>query len=446
MKKWIKFFFLSFFSNEQAKEGIRRGYTNAFLSLILALVYLCIGVIGADTLPFGAHYNNATEFKSMVRSAFIYPDGVNGVDAWIEDGKFTVAKNENFESALIVDTFRNEEDRQNYAKGEYQLVIDTRPADAFAEVEAYCVSLGEDKMEISYEDYLTLNEVARKNFEFKLRYTGEEFLLTEKTIAQFETFLEESDSARDSAKELLDKYKNEELTKKEYYKAVYELYFKTYYPSIADYESNSNVPLLRNYYFHELIGKGEKRFLMVFDDCMVGSFATDGGIEVFFYGFYSSIPNGQLIEGYFDLSNRINAVDNLVKRSFNGTTSLSTYIYIMNTIRLIPVIVLMVIVVTMLTHSILSLKGVETCKTFGSTIKVIGSFLWFSGIVTALLTIIIAFMVQRSLVTVVSVVVFFLTILVRAIFFIISEVKKRKKEMEEYNRENLENPDVAEGQ
>ena len=194
---------------------------------------------------------------------------------------------------------------------------------------------------------------------------------------------------------------------------------------ITTYESTSKVPLLRNYYFHEIIDGGENRFLMLFDDCLVGSFATDNNIEVFFYGFYNSVENGKLIEGYFDASTKINAVDNLIKKSYSATADLSAYVYVMNTIRIFPMIALMVIVVTMLTHSILALNGVKTCKTFGSTIKVIGSFLWFSGVVAAILTIITAFFVQRGLITVVTIISLFLALLVRAIFFIISEIKNK---------------------
>ena len=43
------------------------------------------------------------------------------------------------------------------------------PADTFAEIEAYCVSNDGKNTVISYEDYLTLSEVARLNFDFKIR-------------------------------------------------------------------------------------------------------------------------------------------------------------------------------------------------------------------------------------------------------------------------------------
>lgn len=435
MKKWIKFFFLSFFSNTQAKEGIKRGYTNVFISLMIALICICLGLIGADTLPFGAHYDNATPFKTLVRNALTCPDDTNGISVIIENDRLLASKNGNYEKALIVDTFNNEQDKQVYANDGYQLVIDTRSADALAVVDAYCVSTDEQKTVISYEDYLTLNDVAKRNFEFKLKYTGNELVLTDITVAEFKAYLDEK--GNENANALFEKFSRNEITKSEYDRGIYELYFETYYPSIIDYESNSKVPLLRNYYFHELIGKGENRFLMIFDDCLVGSFATDGNIEVFFYGFYNSVNDGTLINSNLDNASRIKAVDTFIKNSFKSTNELSAYIYLMNTVRLIPIIAVMVIVVTMLTSSILALKGVETCKTFGASMKVVGSFLWTAGIITAILSIIISFMVQRNLITVVTVVSFFITLLVRAVFFIVDEIKKRKLELENLSSEEL---------
>ncbi len=399
---------------------------------------MCIGVIGADVLPFSSQYNNATSFKSMVRTAFCEPDSVYGIDILFEDGKIKATRGGEFDNALIINTFNDQNQAINYSNDGYKLVVDTRPADSLAEVEAYCVSTDSDKTIVSYEEYLTLNQVARKNFEFKLKYTGEELKLDDNLVEDLKAYLDGvSNEVKSSANELLGKLQREEITKTQYDRGIYELYFSEYYPSISEYETTSKVPLLRNYYFHELIGKGEEKFLMVFDDCMVGSFETDGKIDVFFYGFYSCFSNGKLIEGNFPPEGQIRAVDDFIKNSFMETVDLSTYIYIMNTIRLVPIIALMVIVVAMLMHSILSLKGVETSKTFGSSLKIVGVYLWWTGLISAILTVIIAFMVERSLITVVSIVVFFITLLVRTAIFMIVEIKERKIQLEKLSAEEV---------
>lgn len=428
MKNWLKTFFLSFFSNKQAREGAKMGFTSVFLSLMICLVFICIGVIGADTLPFSSHYDNSTVFKSLLQKAFANPSEENGIAITIENGRLNATNSQG--NSVLVDTFSSEEDKVNYSLDGYELVVDTRPADCLAVFEAYCVSTVDENAIISYEEYLTLNDVAKLNFEFRLRYTSEELVLSESMISGFESYLNESEDTRVKANELKNKLNSQEITKNVYDREIYGLYFQSYYPSIEKYESNSKVPMLRNYYFHELIGKGKNKFLMTFDDSMVGSFVTNNGIEVFFYGFYNNLENGELIQSNFDETNRINAVDSFVKNSFLATVDLSVYIYIMNTIRLIPIIALMVVVVTMLAHSIMALYGVDTCSSFGQTIKVVGVMLWISGIVSAILSVIVAFFVQRNAIITVSIVAFFLTLLVRVAIFVICEIKIRKKEIE----------------
>ena len=433
MKNWLKIFFLSFFSNKHSKQAVKKGYVNPLLSLMLALVFVCIGVIWADVLPFGTHYGNATDFKNMVRSALTHVEGVNGINVLIENGELKATRNGgDFDKALLVDTFNNSQDAQVYAKKGYQLVIDTRSADSLAEVEAYCVSTDEQQTVITYAEYLTLNQVARKNFEFKLRYTGRELILDDSSVSAYKAFVETTNQQNANLViELEEKLSSGEILKSQFNREVYELYFASYYPSINAYESTSKVPLLRNYYFHEIIDKGADKFLMVFDDSMVGSFETDGGIEVFFYGFYNSIADGYLIEGYFAPSTKINAVDNLIKKSYRATVDLSVYIYIMNTIRLVPIITLMVIVVAMLNYSILSLQGVDACKNFGGAVKIVGSYAWCSGLISAVLTIITAFMVQKNLITIISIVAFFVTLLVRTIIFVVAKILENNKRLQD---------------
>ena len=71
MKKWFKFFGTSFFSHKAAKEAARRGYTNAFLGFVLALILLWCGFVGGDMLPFGAQYNSSADFKATVHAVLL---------------------------------------------------------------------------------------------------------------------------------------------------------------------------------------------------------------------------------------------------------------------------------------------------------------------------------------------------------------------------------------
>ena len=151
MKKWFQFFGLSFFSHKLAKEGKKRGYTNVFLGFILALLFLWAGFVGGDMLPFGTHYDHSPDFKATVRGVFANTDLTKRIDGEIENGVLKVRKpGGEFTQSLLVNTLESDADKESYGRNGYDLVIDTRPADTLAEVEAYCVSNDGKNTVISY--------------------------------------------------------------------------------------------------------------------------------------------------------------------------------------------------------------------------------------------------------------------------------------------------------
>lgn len=440
MKKWFKFFGLSFFSHKLSKEGAKRGYANVFLGFVLALIFLWAGFIGGDMLPFGTHYNNAPDFMATVHAVFANADTNKRIDAEIENGVLKVKKpGDEYAESLLVNTFERDADKQNYAVNGYDIVIDSRPADTLAEVEAYCISNDDKNTVISYEDYLTLSEVAKLNFDFKLRYTGNALVLSDESVESYRAYV---DGLRDEKKGITEKLENDLaenwITKAEYSRAIYELYFTNYYPPITAYESTSKVPLLRNYYQHQYISKGVKNYLFIFDDYMTGSFKTRSGIDVPFYGFYSDIENGALVADGATQAQANAAADNFIKNSFKGIWFLYAYSYAMNVISLVPFIVLMLMVATLLTYSILKLRGVESITSLGAMFKIVGSFVWFSGVISAAFTVIIAFFIERSMINALQFVLFFVVLVIRSIIFVMEESKLYIEQLQQQETEKTE--------
>ncbi len=441
MKKWFKFFCLSFFSHKWAKEGARRGYGNSFLGFILALMLLWASFIGAEMLPFSSHYNNSPDFGASAHSVFANPDVNLRIDAEIENGILKVKKHGgSYADALLVNTFENEADKQNYSVNGYHIIVDTRPADTLAEIEAYCVSNDGKGTVISYQDYLTLSDVARLNFDFKLRYTGNALELDDEQVEEYRAYVDGlSDENKLTTESFAKDLAEGKITKSEYDRAIYELYFENYYPEIKEYESSSKVPLLRNYYYHQYIKEGKNKYLFIFDDYMAGSFETESGIDVAFYGFYSNIENGELIVDGSTKAEANSLVDGFIKNSYKAILVLNVYAYAMNIFSLIPFIALMLLVATLLTYSILKLRGVESISSLGGMFKIVGSFSWGSGIVSSVLTVIAAFFVQRSLINALPLVLFFAVLVIRAIMFAIKEstlyIKQLEQEESEYTEE-----------
>lgn len=440
MKKWLNFFFLSFFSHKTAKEGTRRGYSNTFLAFVLALVFLWIGFFSADMMPFGTHYNNSPDFRATAYAVLANADADKRIDAVIENGSLKVRKQGGeFAEILLVNTFESEADRQCYSVNGYNIVVDSRPADTPAKIKAYCVSNDGKETVISYTDYLTLSEVARLNFDFKIEYTGEELALTDESVKEYRLYVEGlGGEKKERADDLSNDLSEGKITKDYYNRAIYELYFESYYPPITAYESSSKIPLLRNYYYHKYVSQGVDKYLMIFDDYMTGSFETKGGVDVSFYGFYSGIGDGRLIaEGATESEARTKA-DSFIQSSFKSIGFLTGYAHFMNVLTLTPFMALMLMVAALLTYSILKLRSVESITTIGAMLKIVGSFVWFAGAVSAVITVITAFFVKPSLLNTLPLVLFFVVLVIRSVVFAIQEIRLFAKQSEQREAEQTE--------
>lgn len=433
MKKWIKFFSLGFFSHKLSKESTKRGYGNFLLGLLLTLIFLWVSFVGGDMLPFAAHYKNSPDFVATVHSVLANSDINKRVEAKIENGILKLRKHGGeYAEAILINTLENDADKQNYSVNDYNVILDTRPADTLAEIEAYCVSNDGQNLIISYEEYLALSIVARLNFDFKLKYTGNSLELNDEIVESYREYVDGLSSENRTATEALenDLAKNK-ITKSEYNKAIYELYFTNYYPEITQYESESKVPLLRNYYYHQYIAQGVKNYLFVFDDYMAGSFETKQGIEISFYGFYSDFEDGNLISEGASQDEANKAVDSFIKKAYSAILPLSLYAYAMNVFAFIPFIALMPMVVTLLAYSIIKLRGVESISSLGAMFKIVGSFLWISSVITILLNVILAFFVPRNMLAVLPLVLFFIILLIRTIVFVVKEAKSYMKQLKQ---------------
>ena len=115
------------------------------------------------------------------------------------------------------------------------------------------------------------------------------------------------------------------------------------------------------------------------------------------------------------------SVDKFIKKSFMAGGVLNLYAHAMNVVTLIPFIALMPMVVTLLAYSILKLRGIDSITTLGGAFKIIGSYIWFSGLVAAVLTVIISLIVKPGALTVLPTVLFFVTLAIRAVIFTVNE-------------------------
>lgn len=397
MIKWLKFIGLSFFSDKISKQALKRGYLNLVLGIVFMLVFLFCGVLAADILPFPTHYNNSPDFKAFVRSAVTS----KALNLEVNSKKMTASS--------IVDTFSG---GGEYCSNGYNLVVDTRPADAFDDFEAYYLSNDGKEQKITVEEYKALSDAAKRNFDFKIRYTPNELILTSEVTAEHESFLLDIES--EGFAEL--QKKQTELSREEYQRQVYNLFIKEYY---TDFPSDQSAPLLRNYYQTYVKGGAEK-YLFIFDDSCVGAFETKGGMKVTFYGFYKNFADGT------NFSTAENA-DGFIKNSFGATAPLSVYVYLMNIIRLLPFIVLMPVITALISYCVLRLIKSDTVKTFGGCIRILGSYLLVGSLLSALITFVCGYFVPRSSLLIAAILTLFLILLIRTVIFLSLEFVTVKK-------------------
>lgn len=407
MKGWLKFFGLSFFSDKISKQAVKRGYLNVALGAVLALVFLFCGLLAADLLPFSTHYKNSSSFSAFVRKAVV-SDKLN---LQVNEGKLA--------AGCIADTFSDAADAAAYGLNGYNLVVDTRPADAFDDFEAYYLSNDGKEQKITLEEYATLSDVAKRNFDFKIRYTADELVLTDGLTAEHEAYLTGINS--EAFSEL--RKKQGELSRKEYQKQVYNLYVKAYYPDLSAYESTGSAPLLRNYYYHNYVNGGAEKYLFIFDDSCAGSFATDAGLKVAFYGFYKNFPDGATFS-------TVQEADGFIINAFRATASFSVYVYLMNMLRLLPFIALLPLLLAVIAYCVLRILKSTLCKGFGGSIKIIGSYLFAGSLLSAFITFICGYFIPRSSLTIAALLIFFLILFIRTAVFLIIEGVTAKKAAE----------------
>lgn len=424
MKKWFRFFALSFFSDIISKEGKTRGYTNVFLGLLITLVFIWSGFVGAEMLPFEARYVSSPDFSATVHALLANPDLSKRIGIEVVDGSLVIQGRGDNTSGPLVNTIERDSDRQTYSVNGYNVIVDPRPADTLAEVEVYCISNDGRDTVITYEEYLTLSEVARLNFDFRLRYTGAELVLNDDTVAQYASYLTTlGGSVSAEAERLAADLSDGKLAKAEYNRSIYQLYFTNYYPDITEYESSSAVPLLRNYYYHHYLKVGARKYLFIFDDYMAASFETAGGGEISFYGFFGELEDGALIPDGLDQTAAEAAADRFIMDAYAALAPMTAYAFAMNVFSLIPFIALMPMVVTLLAYSILRLGGIDSIGSLGGTFKIVGSYVWMSGAISCVLTLLLSFILQPGALSLMPLVLFFIALAARAMVFALNEAR-----------------------
>ena len=401
MKSWLKFISLSFFSDKIANEAPKRGYGNLFLAAVLAIVFMALGMMGATFLPFSSFYHRSSDFRATVEKLLVSDD--SRVSIAVADGVLS--------ADAFVDTVSNEADAAKYSAGGYDVVVDTRPSGLYDDFTAYCVS--NSGAEITYEEYLGLNDDMKTLYTFRIRYSGKELVLDGDAVAKYESYLDGV-----TEREITDAYKELKKTAGSgYASALYELYVKAYYPDLSAYETQGAAPKLRNFYFHNYFER--ETILFVFDDSIIGRFATDGGIPITFYGFFDDMPDGTV-------EPTAQGMEDFIVDSFASSVPLMIYANMSGFFSVVPFVILIVV---LLSVALMCMKRIirSDALTFGGAGKTVGAFTMIGGLLAGVITLLLGFALSSRYAIAVSCISFFAVLLVRLAVMIIADCVRRKR-------------------
>lgn len=404
-KRRLRFFGLSYFSDDIAGTAPEFGFGTLFLALLLSFVFFLCGYLAADTVPFAVHYENALQYKEFVNGAF--PDGVT-------------IKNNKASSERRVNTYTDDGDKAEYAKNGYELIIDTRPSDMLIQFEQIAVKGGNG---IDYESYLALTQSQKSEYKLETRYTDEELIitdeLTEKITAYFNgVSIEGSDGYNANASSAYTKLAadKDKYSQEEYGKELYYLYVQFYYTSVSSVLYGARAPVLRDYYYRNYIAANKSYYLFMFDEMCAGSFKTDGGLPVVFGGYFNKCADGTAED-----------VGVLIKQVFYDTVAYTFSSYFLSTLFQLPFLIFIPLILTLLLWCAGKIVKNGLNKTFSDCFKTVNGFIWVSALLTALITFVFGFFVAAKAMYYYMSLIFGLLILIRTVIFCVTSVIKNRR-------------------
>ena len=415
MAEWIKVFLLSFFNDRLAAKSAKYGFAPIFITIVLSFVFFMFGFMAADTVPFYAHYDNASQYKEFIHNAV-------SADVSIKDGLA--------ESDKRVNTFTNGADKEKYALNGYNLIIDTRASDTLIEFTQIAVA---ENVEISYEEYLGLSDKDKKSYRLEFRYTDKALELNGEKTEAYENYLKEiskegADGYNKEAAAEYKKIKEGDLTGDAYGKEIYFLYVKYYYTDFVSALMSAKAPVLCDYYYLNFILGDNEDYFYMFDDICAGSFKTDKGIPATFAGYYKGCAEGKL-----DANN----VDGFVKNVFGNSVGYSMSSYFTSAMQMAPGYILTPVIVGLILFLIVKATKKQFGQKFLDCYKIVNSFAWISALVTGLMTFVLSFFVFARQLYLFMPLIFALIIILRAAVFYFTRSAKERAELEEQQEDEI---------
>ena len=460
MLNWLKFTFGSFTSNKLAKEAITRKIWNVVFALLLTLIILTALFSTGINYSVSTHYSSASQFKDFAYSAFnVTSDeskaSVNLQINSIENGDYTIKAfyGTNPDNAVVIDTYENEEDKALYSKNEYNLIVDTRPANTtFVDFIIKVYDKDEKVVDVDKDGEITNNDYLQfLNFENRGDYSCVVETNVDVIINPRDEYNKYFDYIENTyIPELEEKYKNDknklesntatwnnikklDNESDEYFNKVYDYYVQ------VRYELSMAPTLLYHYQamFSETDKDGEyvkNKFLVLTESWAMVSFTNDKGISMVYDGYYSSMSKDfALYRTEADKALISNNIDILILSIYSSVNSLRTLVLGMQLFRYFPTIIIVLAVIALFLFCLGRIKRNLFEITYGGSFKVASSFLIGSATISGILTLIFAFIYSNQVAISIGMWSLLSAISIRSFVYAIVEIIRTKK-----NKGNVE--------
>ncbi len=412
-RSWLKYFFGSFIFNSLAKEGSTRSFGNSVLGFFLMLLFAFGGMTLSHNASFGSFYNSAPEFKEF---AYAFFNG-DGKDIKVDENKASCD--------LLINTYANQSDEKYIVNG-YQLVVDFRDiSKLYDDFTPYYVNGNGQR--ISYEQYQSLPN--KTDYSFRIEYSGK-LLNIGANQQQYKDYLAVVSDPQSAFynKEIAELYGNIKTSDSLYQEKIYELYIKAYYPDMSGLESYSVAPTVKGYYSSLLNGDKNKKYLFVYSDtCMASFYGKDANFA--FVGYYTEL-NGFVGDG------TQRSADEFLTKAFDGGTSLTAFVYLLNFIHSLTFILLEWIVLSALVFIVARLTHQDYGKHLFAGFTIVGSSFFFTGVITFILSFAFNFMLEISVAYTAILTTLYVLPALRIAYLLIAEGIKTAKTKKAENRKN----------
>lgn len=427
MISWLKFYFLGFFNDNYGKEAATRSLLNTFLSLVLTLFLMCGGMSAGYAASFGTHFAKAEEFRGFLYSAFATADDATRVNLKMQEGKLAA----DVPGGQYINTFK---DGETEGYNGYMLIVDTRPANtAFDDFSLECKDA--NGIDISYEEYRKLPETGKQNGSVNFKYSGTALDVTAKQveyIAYLDNVSDESSEeyngdTASSYSGLKHKKSAGEISEEEYANGIYTLYAKSYYPSYAGVEIYGEAPTLRTYYLQAKLTEGKKNYLILLDDLCICDFTTRGGITVNFGSYYSDVKDGVISMHGMTAEEMQANTDKFIGDCFASSALFNFLVHFMNTGKFLLLLILVIIALSLIIFIMCRIFKLEYAYKFFGSVKITGAYLFYSALVSFILSIILSFVCARGTVFLISEITVAAIMGLRTVILLVAELIRNKR-------------------